>query len=91
MNHSYDELTNEILSLIHEEVLKTQYITGETDITIFLSIPLFHRIHASLDQLVLYAYSDFVSTKLFGCNAEKYEDQGFSFYVTTAKKISIGL
>ena len=88
MNHSYDELTNEILSRIHKEALKTQYITGETDITIFLSVPLFCRIQASLDQLMLYAHSDFRSTKLFGCNVEKYEDQGIAFYVTTAKKIT---
>ena len=88
MNHNYDELTNEILGRIHEEVLKTQYITGETDIAIFLSIPLFMRIQASLDQLMLYAHSDFRSTKLFGCNVERYEDQGLAFYVTAAKKIT---
>ena len=88
MSYSYDELTNEILKRIHEEVLKTHYTTGDANITIFLSIPLFRRIHASLDQLMLYAHSDFRSTKLFGCNVEKYEDQGLAFYVTTAKKMT---
>ena len=83
-------MINEILGRIHEEVLKTQYTTGETDITIFLSIPLFRRIHTSLDCLMLYEYSDFRSVKLFGCNVERYEDQGFTFYVTTAKKKVIG-
>lgn len=77
-----------VLEHIYEEVLKTQDITGETDITIFLSAPLFHRIHVSLDQLMLYTHSDFRSVKLFGCNVERYEDQGLAFYVTTAKKIS---
>ena len=85
MNH--DELTDKILHRIYEEVLKTQYMTGEIDLTIFLSIHLFRRIHASLGQLMLYAHSDFRSVKLFGCNVEKYEDQGLSFYVTAAKKI----
>ena len=37
---------------------------------------------------MLYAHSDFRSTKLFGCNVERYEDQGLAFYVTTAKKIT---
>lgn len=86
--HNYDELTNKILERIHEEVLKTHYTTGDANITIFLSIPLLHRICTSLDHLLLYAHSDFRSTQLFGCNVEKYEDQGFAFYVTTAKKIT---
>ena len=81
-------MTDKILERIYEEVLKTQYTTGETDITIFLSIDLFRYVAASMDQLMLYAHSDFRSVKLFGCNVEKYEDQGLAFYVTTAKKIT---
>lgn len=87
-NPNYDELINRILGRIHEEVLKIQYITGETDVTIFLSIDLFRHIKASLDYLMLYKYSDFESVKLFGCNVERYEDQELAFYVTTAKKIT---
>ena len=81
-------MIDNILSHIHEEVLKIHYTTGDTNITIFLSAPLFHRIHASLDQLMLYAHSDFKSVKLFGCNVERYDDQGFAFYVTTATKMT---
>ena len=88
INHSYDELTDRILGRIHEEVLKTQYTTGETNVTIFLRIPLFLRIQASLDYLVSYVHPDIRSTKLFGCSVERYEDQGLAFYVTTAKKIT---
>lgn len=85
---NYDELTDKILRRIHEEALKIRNITGETDITIFLSIPLFRCIHASLDCFMSCTHPDFRSTKLFGCNVEQYEDQGLAFYVTTAKKIT---
>ena len=81
---------DEILGRIHEEVLITQYTTGETNVTIFLSIPLFLRIQASLEYFMSYVHSDIRSTKLFGCDVEQYEDQGLSFYVTTAKKKVIG-
>ena len=85
--NSYNELTNEILERIREEVLKIQYITGETSITIFLSMDLFFHIQANLDFLLLYKCPDCESIKLFGCNVERYIDRGFSFYVTTANKI----
>ena len=88
MQSNDNELINRILERIHEEVLCAAYTTGAMDITIFLSIPLFLRLKAHLDCLTLYRCSDFASVKLFGCNVEKYEDQGLAFYVTTAKKIT---
>ena len=69
---------------IKEEVYFLQEKTGETDITIFLSVDLFMRLATGMDMLRI---KDIDSFKLFGCNVERYADRGLSFYVTTAKKI----
>jgi hypothetical protein len=80
----YDSLLDRIYSRIKEEVYILQEKTGETDITIFLSVDLFMRLAAGMDMLRI---KDIDSFKLFGCNVERYADSGLSFYVTTAKKI----
>lgn len=80
----YDSLLDRIYSYIKEEVYILQEKTGETDITIFLSVDLFMRLVAGMDMLRI---EDIDNFKLFGCNVERYADSGLSFYVTTAKKI----
>lgn len=80
----YDSLLDTIYSHIKEEVYILQETTGETDITIFLSVDLFMRLAAGMDMLRI---KDIDNFKLFGCNVERYADSGLSFYVTTAKKI----
>jgi hypothetical protein len=82
--YSYDSLLDRIYDRIKEEVYILQETTGETDITIFLSVDLFMRLAASMDMLMS---KDTEQFKLFGCNVERYADSGLSFYVTTAKKI----
>ena len=83
--YSYDSLLDRIYSRIKEEVYILQETTGETDITIFLSVDLFMRLAAeAIDMLRI---DDIDSFKLFGCNVERYADSGLSFYVTSAKKI----
>ena len=81
--YSYDSLLDRIYSYIKEEVYMLQETTGETNITIFLSVDLFMRLAADMDMLRI---KDIDNFKLFGCNVERYLDQGLSFYVTTVKK-----
>ena len=83
--YSYDSLLDRIYSRIKEEVYILQETTGETNITIFLSVDLFMRLAAEAMEML--RIEDIDSFKLFGCNVERYPDQGLSFYVTTAKKI----
>jgi ribonuclease HI len=46
----YDSLLDRVYSLIKEEVYILQEKTGETDITIFLSVDLFMRLDAQLER-----------------------------------------
>ena len=80
-------MIDDIIKRIHEEVLITQYNTGETDLTIFLSPDLFYCVHAYVERFMLYTTNS-EQTRLFGCKVEKYIDNGCSFYVAAAKKIS---
>ena len=80
----YDSLLDRIYSRIKEKVYMLQETTGETDITIFLSVDLFMRLAAGMDMLRI---KDIDNFKLFGCSVERYADSGLSFYVTTAKKV----
>lgn len=80
----YLSLMEKILGRIKEEVWIAQKKSGETDVTIFLSVDLFMRLAADMDMLRIKDTDNF---KLFGCNVERYADSGLSFYVTTAKKI----
>jgi hypothetical protein len=89
IDHNYISLLNKILGRIEEEVWIAQEKSGETDVTIFLSVDLFLRLQAeTIDMLRLKCYpADYDQFKLFGCSVERYADSGLSFYVTTSKKI----
>lgn len=86
---SYISLMERILGHIEEEVWIAQEKSGETDVTIFLSLDLFLQLKAgTIDLLRLQCYpADYDQFKLFGCDVEIYTGRGLSFYVTTAKKI----
>lgn len=80
---NYNEFIKRVLYDIEEELWCLSNRTGETALTIFLSQDLFARIRACLSLSI----ANDESYTLFGCNVERYVSRGFSFYVTTAKKI----